>query len=172
MAEKTDKKTDKNDKNGHRNWNFEKRGVSDYVPSPKTLQIICLKRIGWSVRQVAQACCVSERQVYRQLDEAKDFLDKLPEIQAAKDAIQSLIPKAIEVYEESLKGKSKILAADIATKILISNKVTTDRKVIEDVREQSTDKLLEELDKIQSSFAYSTTGTRQAGSDSDGSSRS
>ena len=158
---------DKADKKGQE-WSFEKRGISDYVPTPKTLQVICLRKMGWDVKQVAQACSVSERQVYRLCEEAQGFLDDLPELQAARDAIQSLIPKAIEVFEETLKGKSKTLAADVATKILISNKVIADRKVIEDEREQSTGKLVDEAERILAGVGDSSARSSEAGSDTDG----
>ena len=154
----------------HGNQKSPENHHSDKVPTPETLQIVCLRKLGWTVQQVAQMCHVSERAVYRRCEELSDYFADMPTIQAAKDAIQCLIPKSVKVYEKSLdavnvRGVPTLLAADVATKILISNKVTTDRKVIEDEREQPTDRLLEELDKIQSGFAHSPAGSGETGSD-------
>jgi hypothetical protein len=148
-----------------------KRGrYKNTIPSPKTLQILCLRKLGWTVEQVAQTCNVSERTVYARCSDMKDYFADLPTIQAAKDAIQCLIPKAVRVYEKSLEDTTKlglvsVLAADIATKVLISSKVIADRKVIEDEREQSTGKLVDEAERILAGVANPSAGRSQAQSD-------
>lgn len=167
MAVETEKKVVENSKKSQ-----GKRGpYSCTTPSPKTLQIICLRQLGWTVEQVAQTCNVSERTVYTRCSDMKDYFADLPAIQAAKDAIQCLIPRAVMVYKKSLEDTTKRgfvtpLAADIATKILISNKVTTDRKVIEDEREQSTGKLVDEAERILAGVSDSPARSSAAGSDS------
>lgn len=114
----------------------------------KKLQVICLRQVGWSIAQVAQACDISPRTVSDWSDELKDYFSELPAMQAAKDAIQCLIPRAVAVYEQSLNSTNKVLARDTAKDILISNKVIADRKVIEDEREHSTDQLVSEAERI------------------------
>jgi len=153
--------TDKLQKDANNHSKYEKKGIT-----PKKLQVICLRQVGWNIAQTAQACNISPRTVSEWSDELREYFSDLPAIQAAKDAIQCLIPKDVDVYEKSLDGKSKVLAADIATKILISNKIVADRKVIEDEREHSTNELVSEAERILAGVD-SPARSGAAGSDSD-----
>jgi len=154
MIDKIDKMSEQTRKKVHGNQRPPQNQYSDKTPTPQTLQILCLRRLGWTVEQVAQTCNVSERAVYKRCSEMKDYFAGLPEIQAAKDAIQCLIPKAVKVYEESLdtvnlRGAPTPLAADIATKILISNKIVADRKTVdEDDDNKPTGELVAEAQRI------------------------
>ena len=171
MTDKIDKMSEQTRKKVHGNQRPPQNQYSDKAPTPQTLQILCLRRLGWTVEQVAQTCNVSERAVYKRCSEMKDYFAGLPEIQAAKDAIQCFIPRAVKVYEQSLGDTDKFgfvsgLAADIATKILISNKVIADRKVIEDEREQPTDGLIAEAERILAGVESPASRAEQAQSDS------
>lgn len=163
MADETAKKSQEA---ANKRNKYEKRGIT-----PKKLQVICLRQVGWSIAQVAQACDISPRTVSEWSDELRGYFSELPAMQAAKDAIQCLIPSAVTVYEQSLKGKSKTLALVAAKDILISNKVIADRKVIEDEREQSTGKLVDEAERILAGVGNTSARSSAAGSDTDDTSR-
>lgn len=137
-----------------------KRGIT-----PEKVQVVCLRQLGWSIPATAQACSISEHTVWQWSQELKEFFADLPAIQAAKDAIQALIPEAVRVYRLNLGKTFTPQAADIATKILISNKVIADRKVIEDEREQSTGHLVDEAERILAGVANPSAGRSQAQSD-------
>ena len=160
----TDKMTQRNVRNRGSVYQGEIR--------PIVMQVLVLRHLGWSIPATAQACCVGERSVFEWCKKYKDTFAELPAIQAAKDAIQCLIPKAVRVYEKSLEdttkaGKVTPLAADIATKVLISNKVTTDRKVIEDEREHSTNELVADAERIIAGVSDSPARSSEVVSDSD-----
>lgn len=158
MADKTEKKAQKSKRTKSGLW---KRGIT-----PEKVQVVCLRQLGWSIPATAQACSVSEHTVWQWSQELKDFFADLPAIQAAKDAIQALIPEAVRVYRLNLGCTFTPQATDIATKILISNKVIADRKVIEDEREQSTGKLVDEAERILAGVSDSPARRSQADSDS------
>jgi hypothetical protein len=124
-----------------------------------------LRKLGWSIPQTAQACDVSEWTVSKWSEELKDYFADLPAIQAAKDALQALIPAAVRVYKQNLNVTYSQLAYNVAMDLLISNKVITDRKVIEDEREQSTGKLVDEAERILA--GVSNTSARSSEADSD-----
>lgn len=157
MAEKTDKKAQKSQRIKSGLW---KRGIT-----PEKVQVVCLRQLGWSIPATAQACSISEHTVWQWSQELKDFFADLPAIQAAKDAIQALIPEAVRVYRLNLEKTFTSQATDIATKILISNKVIADRKVIEDEREQSTDDLVSEAERILAGVG--NPASRQSDTESD-----
>jgi len=133
---------------------------------PIVMQVLVLRHLGWSISQTAQSCSVSEKSVCVWSKKYKDTFAELPAIQAAKDALQSLIPEAVSLYRRRLRGKNERLGYDVAHDILISNKVIADRKVIEDEREQSTGKLVDEAERILAGVSDTQAGSSQAGPDS------
>jgi len=139
---------------------------------PIVMQVLVLRHLGWSIPQTAQACGVGERSVFDWCKKYKDTFADLPAIQAAKDALQSLIPEAVTLYRRRLRGKNERLGYDVAHDILISNKVIADRKVIEDEREHSTNELVNEAERILAGANDSPARSSEAGSDSDDSARS
>jgi len=172
MAVKTDKKAENKTQKNVRMPPRHKGAVYQGEIRPIVMQVLVLRNLGWSIPATAQACSVGERSVYEWCRKHKDTFAELPSIQAAKDAIQCLIPKAVSVYKKSLEDTTKLgfvsaLAADIATKVLISNKVVADRKVIEDEREQSTGKLVDEAERILAGVSNPSTRRSQAQSNTD-----
>lgn len=158
MADKTDKMTQNNVRN--------KGAVYQGEIRPIVMQVLVLRNLGWSIPATAQACGVGERSVFDWCKKHKDTFAELPAIQAAKDALQSLIPEAVSLYRRRLRGKNERLGYDIAHDILISNKVIADRKVIEDEREQSTGRLVDEAERILAGVSDSPARSSEAESDS------
>ena len=166
MAVETEKKT------GDRRFTTGNNTRNKYATyqgeiRPIVMQVLVLRHLNWSIPQTAQACNVSERSVFDWCKKYKDTFADLPAIQAAKDALQSLIPEAVTLYRRRLRGKNERLGYDIAHDILISNKVIADRKVIEDEREHGTNELVSEAERILAGVSNSPAGSGQAESDPD-----
>lgn len=159
MADETDKKAQNSARSKGSMYQGEIR--------PVVMQVLCLRHLGWSIPQTAQACGVGERSVFDWCKKYADTFSELPAIQAAKDALQSLIPEAVSLYRRRLRGKNERLGYDVAHDILISNKVIADRKVIEDEREHSTNELVSEAERILAGAGDSSARPGQAQSDSD-----
>ena len=113
------------------------------------LQTLQLKTLGWGPTQIATTLGISRVTVYKWLEDMENQLADMPEIQAAIDRVQTLIPQSVSVLENSLGSENEKIAQDTAVKILLSAKVLTDRKTLDhDDASKSTDDLVAEARRI------------------------
>ena len=108
-----------------------------------------LRRLGYSVEQVAQVLECSVTTVKRWDKGVRDKFAELPTARIAIDRIQSLIPKALKAYDEALGCEDMRLRKETAKDILSNFKIITDRIEIErDDRNRTDDELIAEAERI------------------------
>lgn len=116
----------------------------------KQLSAYQMLQTGWTQQQVAQSFGVDRVTVYRWTKDIENHIATLPSIQAAKDRLQTMIPRCVDVFDDILSGIDKRLASEIASKILNSNAVVTDRKnvVLVDDTNATDDELISEAERL------------------------
>lgn len=109
-----------------------------------------LRKLGYTIEQVAQILCIGESTVFRWDKQCDGAFADLPSVQIGIDRLQSLIPKSIKVYEECLSVDDARVRRETARDILNNFRVLTDRKevTIPSDGNTATDQLIAEAQRI------------------------
>ena len=118
----------------------------------KPQEVACwqMRRAGHSIAEVAQYLGIGITTVKRYDNNVKAEFAEMPTVQAAKDHIMTIVPKATKAYEDLVSDKQAApqrLAA--ARDILITHGIVRNKIEIEDSR-LTDDELLKEAQRILS----------------------
>ena len=116
-----------------------------------------LHSVGYTYAQVADMMCVHERTIASWCREMEgNVTSALPSVKLALDRVNTMLPKALKVYEDILDATGEdhaMLSAkrQAARDLLISNKVIRDHRTIElqtDVKELSQEELIAKTEAL------------------------
>lgn len=119
-------------------------------PNLKQQTVLQLLVLGYSQRQVSSVCNLSMSTVKQIKTIFGAYVTETPVVRASVDRVQTLIPKAIDVYENLLYSEKETVALSAARDILITHRVLIERKELahSDVDDLPTDRLVAEAERI------------------------
>ena len=101
---------------------------TDKILNPTKLAVWQLRTAGYSPSQVAQMMCISVSTVYRYDKEVRNDVDEaLPSVVLAASVLDTMVPRALKVYETLLKDNDLKAARDI----LVTKKIVKDHRTVE-----------------------------------------
>jgi hypothetical protein len=124
-------------------------GFKEHDIDYKKLSAWQLRKLGYTIEQTAQILEIGTTTVSVWDKEVDKYFEDLPAVRLAIDHVKTMIPKALGVYETSLRSDDERLAKETAKDILGTFSIISDKKefIIDDKGKDDKD-LVEEAERI------------------------